>query len=219
MVRVLWVHGLESGPGGYKVTEMQKQGLEVTAPAMAMSLFNPFKANSVVRSLLSPWALFSRWPTQWLPGAIDDSFEACVSIISAAAEVTWGKWPGACDVLVGSSWGGAVAAAVVSQNAWDGPAILMCPALKLREHCGSLHPSLSYSSIVARLKNLPEARKETIILVHGTNDQTVPIQDSVDLSEETGIKLEVVEGGTHGFAKYARDGSLVKRIRQSVQQS
>ena len=77
---VLFSHGLESGPHGYKVREMRAQGLAVTAPDMHMSLFNVLQKNSLVRSLLSPSALLSRWPSQWLAGAFDDSFAACVSV-------------------------------------------------------------------------------------------------------------------------------------------
>ena len=53
-VRVLFCHGLESGPLGRKVVGLREAGFAVTAPDMEMSLFNPARRNSVVRSLLSP---------------------------------------------------------------------------------------------------------------------------------------------------------------------
>lgn len=43
MPRVLYCHGLESGPMGFKVRMMRQGGLEVAAPDMKMSLWNPFK--------------------------------------------------------------------------------------------------------------------------------------------------------------------------------
>ena len=127
--RVLYCHGLESGPNGYKVRALREQGLEVVAPSMEMSLWNPMRKNSVLRSLLSPSALLSRAPTQWLSGALDDSFQACIDVmrseISGSAST--------CTVLVGSSWGGAVATALVADKSWAGPAVILCPALRLKE--------------------------------------------------------------------------------------
>lgn len=50
-LRVLYVHGLESGPGGYKVQQMRSQGIDVAASSMEMSLWDPRQSNSVVRNL------------------------------------------------------------------------------------------------------------------------------------------------------------------------
>ena len=61
-MRVLFCHGLESGPGGFKPRALRSQGATVTAPDMAMSLWNPTKRNSVVLGLLSPRAMLTRWP-------------------------------------------------------------------------------------------------------------------------------------------------------------
>merc|ERR1711939_443363 len=100
---------------------------------------------------------------------MDDSFEACVGIVSSVAvEVSRGNGPSACDVLVGSSWGGAVAAAVIAEDKWPGPAILLCPALAMKERrCGaSLHPTLSAAAVTARLAALPVQRKAALLLVH-----------------------------------------------------
>ena len=210
---VLSSHGLESGPHGYKVREMRAQGLAVTAPDMHMSLFNVLQKNSLVRSLLSPSALLSRWPSQWLAGAFDDSFAACVSVHREAL-----REPGAAafDVLVGSSWGGAVAAALVADGSWEGPAVLMCPALNLKERRagGSLDAALSAASITAGLAAMPPERKARCLLVHGDADETVPLDDSRALSRATGIALEVVEGGSHGLSGIVSDGRLVQFVLQ-----
>ena len=208
MVRVLYSHGLESGPGGYKVRTLLASGMEVKAPDLEMSLFNPFKRNSVVRSLLAPASLLGRSPKRWLSEAIDDSFESCVSIISSSASKT------DCDVLVGSSWGGAVACAVVASGKWDGPAVLLCPALgKKEEWCGpSDHPTLSCEKVTAGLAGLPPNRKESLIIVHGGADQTVPMADSRALAEATGIRLEIVEGGSHGLGAWTGGGEFVDLV-------
>ena len=40
-MRVLYCHGLESGPNGYKARGLREQGVELIAPSMDMSLWDP----------------------------------------------------------------------------------------------------------------------------------------------------------------------------------
>merc|ERR1711908_103503 len=51
MVRVLFMHGLESGPKGTKVRYL-RQHFEVDCPDMQMSAYNPFRRNSPMRHLI-----------------------------------------------------------------------------------------------------------------------------------------------------------------------
>jgi len=179
---------------------LRSQGAVVTAPDMAMSLWNPMKHNSVVRSLLSPRLLLTRWPSQWLGGALADSFEACVEVQRAALR---DAGPSSFDVLIGSSWGGAVAAYLVAEGTWTGPAVMLCPALReLWRHGAEM-------DIIERLAALPAEHKARCLLVHGDADETIPISDSVTLSNETGIDLVVVERGNHGMGSVAGDGRLL----------
>ena len=209
-LRVLYAHGLESGPNGYKVVQLRAQGLDVVAPSLKMSLWDPRQSNGLLRSLLSPSALLQRWPWHWLPGAMDDCLGACVAVMrSAVADCPDG-------VLVGSSWGGAVAAALVAGGSWSGPAVLLCPALRVKERWAgaSLHPSLTSETVTAALAALPAERKARMLLVHGTADDVVPIDDSRELSSSTGIGLELIEGGSHGLGSIARDGRLAGFVRR-----
>ena len=212
--RVLYCHGLESGPNGYKVRALREQGLEVIAPALQMSLWNPACKNSLLRSLLSPSAVFGRAPTRWLARAMDDSFQACIDVMRSAAAAPSGS-PSACTVLVGSSWGGAVATALVAEGSWVGPAVLLCPALHIKERwAGGGDAALSADVITARLASLPMERKRSLLLVHGTADDTVPVDDSRALSEATGIALELIDGGSHGLGAIIGDGRLVEFMRR-----
>ena len=212
--RVLYCHGLESGPNGYKVRALREVGLEVVAPSMEMSLWNPLRKNSVLRSLLSPSALFSRAPTRWVGGALDDSFQACIDVMRSAAAAP-PRSASTCTVLVGSSWGGAVAAALVAEQSWTGPAVLLCPALRLKERwAGSGDATLSADAITAALAALPAERKSSLLLVHGTADETVPVDDSRALSEATGIALELIDGASHGLGAILGDGRLVDFMRR-----
>jgi hypothetical protein len=78
-------------------------------------------------------------------------------------------------VVVGSSQGGAVAMEIANRHA-KSKYVLAAPAWKIF----NADPS-----------NLP---KDTII-VHGTKDITVPLGDSIELTEKYGYKLITYEGG------------------------
>jgi pimeloyl-ACP methyl ester carboxylesterase len=209
-LRVLFCHGLESGPGGFKVSEMRRQGLNVTAPDMAMSLWDPRKANSISRSLLAPSVLF-QWPWRWISAAFDKSFESCIAVHRRCL-----LCDGPFDVLVGSSWGGAVAAALVAEGMWTGPTLLLCPALHTKERWSGESRS-SWSSadaIIVKLACLSAERKEDLLLIHGSADKTVPAEDSRAISAQTGIRLVMVDGGSHGLSNIVADGRLVQFVHQ-----
>jgi pimeloyl-ACP methyl ester carboxylesterase len=201
---VHYCHGLESGPHGFKVRKL-RETFTVTAPDMQMSLWNPLQHNSVVRNVLR-----LRWPS----AALGDSFAACVAVHQRA--LADAATP---DVLVGSSWGGAVAAALVAVGAWRGPVVLMCPALQIRESrmgelCLADRPHLTTAAITSQLAALPAPLKAQCVLVHGTNDCTVPIDDSRSLAAATGIALIEVEGAEHGLGAWTSSGELRAAIER-----
>ena len=154
-LHIHYCHGLESGPDGYKARCMRTWAT-VTAPDQQMSLWNPLRSNSVARCLLyRPGAGFS--------GAVLSALEACVQVQRHALA---GSSP---DVLVGSSWGGLVAAVLLAEGAWRGPAVLLCPALRLMER---RLPALrsgprSADHLTKALARLPEDTRSHILLVHG----------------------------------------------------
>ena len=154
----------------------------------------------------------TRPPWEWLAGAVDDSFTACVAVQRAALEQQ--PVPAA---VVGSSWGGAVAAALLAQGVWAGPTVMLCPALRLKDRWGRLSAShLSAEAVTAGLAALPPSVKRHCLLVHGTADTVVPLADSAALSAATGIELVRIEGGSHGLGSIIRDGRLRCLIDRAV---
>ena len=114
------------------------------------------------------------------------------------------------DVLLGSSWGGAVAAALVAEGAWSGPALLLCPALSKLEQRGVARAG----TIATRLGALDAAQRKRTLLVHGDADDTIPLADSEAMAAMAGIDLEVIEGGSHGLGAIVADGRLADIVRR-----
>ena len=119
---------------------------------------------------------------------------------------------------IGSSWGGAVACALIATGAWRGPAVLLCPALRKKDAWASssapLDPALSSTVIIAALAKLPPERKRQLLLVHGNADTTVSLDDSRALASATGIALEEIEGGSHGLGSVVRDGRMAEFLQR-----
>lgn len=94
--------------------------------------------------------------------AMDTSdFEGCVQLHAEALEHT------SPSVLVGSSFGGAVAMELVSRGLWKGPSLLLAPAWKKYGAGANFHGT-------------------TVHVVHGTEDNVVPVEDSEELQ---GVRL------------------------------
>ena len=122
---VHYVHGLESGPNGFKARVLRKD-FEVAAPDMEMSLWNPFKQHSAARNVLRRMVSLQ---SVAIEGALQDSFQQCIEVQKNALP-TAGKQEQEV-VLVGSSWGGAVACALVALDLFRGPA----GKFRARESC------------------------------------------------------------------------------------
>lgn len=213
--RIHYCHGLESGPQGYKVRMLREAGFEVVAPDMQMSLLDVRAKHSALRGLLSGAAL-QHPPRQWFAAALERSREACVAR-QREALLFASPAPG---LLIGSSWGGMIAARLIADGDWRGPAVLLCPALRLVERwmwpSGPIQSQHSAASIAQALGRLPRAQREQIILVHGDADQTVPLDDSRWLAQEAGLTLIVVPEGTHGLGRFVAAGELSKLAAQQL---
>ena len=108
-IKIHYVHGLEAGPNAFKARCLAKLG-DVTSPAMATSLWNPFCENAFLGRFLAhlSWGAAAR-----------DVLDRCVAIQKDALAEP--------DVLVASSWGAAVALKLLVDRAWTGPTVLLCP--------------------------------------------------------------------------------------------
>jgi predicted esterase len=98
------------------------------------------------------------------------------------------------DVLVGSSFGGAVALALVQRGSWRGPTLLLAPA---HGHFGL------ESSVPAGA---------TLRIVHGTRDDVCPIEHSRALARSPSVELVEVDDD-HRLSSLLAGGALAGWVR------
>lgn len=231
--RVLFIHGLEGHPNGSKVRMLRAQGFDVHAHNMHMSLTRMRKRNSAVRNLLRlnevraafllfavvimatvtlgvpalalstlvvwAWLFFRRHAL--LAGALNKSFVHCVAIQRRAI------LDAKPDILIGSSWGGAVGAELIASGVWSGPTILLAPAMQL-------------VSVRARRNDLARTKaalhaaagRAPLVIFHDPSDDVVPHADSVDLARDSSIDLRSVDAGGHRLLDLLERGELTETI-------
>jgi hypothetical protein len=155
-VKVLFVHGQESGPQGTKARLLAEQ-FEALTPAMDTS-----------------------------------DFEGCVRRIAQAIEEFQP------ELVVGSSFGGAVAVALLQRGQWRGPTLLLAPAP---------------AALGVELW-LPE--QVPVWIVHGTRDDVVPIASSLMLARAGSPgQVRLVEvNDDHRLSATVANGRLVALVRE-----
>jgi len=126
--------------------------------------------------------------------AMDTSdFEASVGV---QAEEIGAQEP---DVLVGSSFGGAVALALLQRGLYTGPTLLLCPAYR-------------NFGVEGRI---PEGLR--VLVVHGTRDTVVPIEDSRALARtgSSGSVALVEVDDEHRLASLLDSEELALLVRRT----
>lgn len=103
------------------------------------------------------------------------------------------------DVLVGSSFGGAVVLELLRRGAWSGPTVLLAPAYR----------------VFGNVRQVPEGVPVTI--VHGTRDAVVPIEHSRELARTGSPELvRLLEfDDDHRLRSLVRSGELAGVIREA----
>lgn len=214
---------------------MRAAGLDVVAPAFDMGTHQWSRRNSVIRMLAwlpEMWAIaalgvgavglvtrgmllegiglvalalawFAARKQALVAAAVRRSFSACVDIARAAVR------DAKPDVLVGSSWGGAVACELVRRGDYAGPVVLLAPAA-LRADAWMRLPDEE-----ARLAAWRErAKQSNVVIFHDPTDDVVPIRDSEVLAGEDVATLRVVAAGGHRLGGLLESGALVAEVRR-----
>ncbi len=238
-LRVLFMHGLESGVGGSKDCYL-RQHFEVLTPDMQMSVFRRDRANSVVNNMrrhplfwcwvaLAPatllYAMISCGPMAWFAWlamavttlwllfrhAFSTSLERCIEIQTKAIKEFQP------DIVVGSSWGGAVALTCAARGIYTGPLLALAPVpKKVLWYLGDFSGS-RWSALCNGIKT---SSAQCTVIVHGDADETVSIADSRSLASKSGATLIEIPGGDHRLNAALVDGESGRgssdRLRQLV---
>ncbi len=192
-MRVLFLHGLESGPQGQKARYLAGR-FEARTPDMQTGRGVAARAEDPRPS--------DRSAVDGPPArraAEVELFQRCVAL--QRAELAAFR-P---DVLVGSSFGGAVAVALLREGAWRGPTLLLAQAALLAtRRAGVLGPEAQVA--------LPE--DVDVLLVHGARDDVVPLDDSRRLAATSPrARLVEVDDG-HRLEALCQDERLADLVRE-----
>lgn len=190
---MLFIHGLESSRGGSKHRWMcSTYGAEnVQFVDMEMSLYRISKSNCIIRKML--WNVFTTWPSRVMAKSIGESLVGCLEL----QKPVFDRAP-AGTVVVASSWGGAVAVLALATGAWSGPTVLIAPAYGAALSHGAYNPDHEPAAVYAAIKrNLTDEQRRSIIIVHGTEDDTVDVKYSRALAVASGIELIEIDGAGH----------------------
>ena len=195
MTTVLFIHGLESGPRGKKALELEAAGFTVVSGQMPCSQRAIFKDPAVITFMAVALGVLIAAASQGVMGFMICGVLYAVLLRFVQPAITRRMFRRSAavqlallaankiDVVAGSSFGGAVSVELLSSGAWKGPTILMCPAHRL---------------VAGRawraLPTLP-ADASRIVVVHGRQDETVPIEHSRSLVKGTAAKLIEVDDG------------------------
>lgn len=227
--KILFIHGLESRANGSKTVALREQNLDVRAHDMHMGVYQLNRTNSVLRNALRlkelPLALAATTllglrgrksallavtlGAAWLKlrkdfilaRSLAKSFEACVEIQQEAIRL---EQP---DIILGSSWGGAIAVELMRRGHWNGATILLAPAVH------RVWNKIGPGEDVAIARQLKDRGAKTIIF-HDPSDATVPFEDSVKLAQEANFELRAVDGGGHRLMGLVQSGQLATSLRE-----
>ena len=93
------------------------------------------------------------------------------------------------DLVIGSSWGGAVAMEMVRRGLWSGPTLLIAPAYR------KLAQGMGWWDVERRERRILQEGGPTLI-VHDPHDEVVPYAHSEAL-RALGFDLEPMDAGGH----------------------
>ncbi len=102
------------------------------------------------------------------------------------------------DLLVGSSFGGALALTLAAEGTWTGPIVLLAPALHLA-------PAYCRRIVIG----------QRVVIVHGRLDEIVLIEGSRALARGGAAKLIEVAAG-HRLEEILTDGTLELAIKLAL---
>mmetsp|Transcript_10688 Transcript_10688/g.43807 ORF Transcript_10688/g.43807 Transcript_10688/m.43807 type:complete len:274 (+) Transcript_10688:357-1178(+) len=201
-IRVLYMHGMNSGPGSHKPTVLARHFATVYTPAMHLSE----QARAARVQLALAWLLcvlssfvlsrrlrrLGRWgrvAVSLLAGSVCAAFgylpmkHRTVRNMLAGGVKEQKRAIGTFQpqVVVASSFGGAIALECIRKGLWRGPTVLLAPATSLvARGMGPKGDLFAQRLATMRIDDMPDYCR--LHLVHGMADETVPVSDTLELA-------------------------------------
>jgi pimeloyl-ACP methyl ester carboxylesterase len=215
-LRALYVHGLESGPRGNKPRALAEAGFHVVSEQMPCGQKAVTRDPAVIAGAIGAVALAgvatARWGLRGLSTALVTAAATQTAVKQALVRRMFERSVAVqlrslrdhrIDVVMGSSFGGAVALELLRRGAWSGPTVLLCPAhLRVCERAATAWKPLD---------SLPDPAR--VIVVHGREDEVVPYAHSEQLAGELGVELVTVSDD-HRLTKSATTEGLAEWVRR-----
>lgn len=169
---VLMLHGLEGGPGGAKSQRLRASGdYALTVPQLPTA--------PIVEFLAARWAPIP-------DGLASPSLEVARAALVEAQP----------QVLMGSSFGGALALWLAAHGEYPGPLVLLAPA----------------GERLFGLRALP-VRAGRVVVLHGRADAVVPVEDSVRLAAASSCEVALwLVDDDHRLTRSVAGGLLEEAI-------
>ena len=221
--RVLYLHGLEENAASKKPAELQRDSsIDVLVPDLRIFHLSP---NGLVASacrVLAPVASACFLLSLFAFGSVGYAAAASATIaglsialrsvreriFALSLDASFAVAHRAVaefrpDVIVGFSWGGALALRLVEEGAWSGPLLLLGSAHRLLARLSGRKPFCALTT------SLPKR----LAIVHGGADTLVPVSDSLELAEAANVKVDVVAMEPHKLWAIApRLAALVREL-------
>lgn len=204
----LYIHGLESGPNGTKARRLAEAGYSVRALQMPCNMAAIRRDPALLAVAVGFVSLLIT--AGGLGGVLAVAGVLLVSPLAAPLLTVW-LWRRAIraslavqraalagvDVVVASSFGGAIAHQLIVEGAWSGPTVLLCPA-------SNRVAARAWWPPPAGLATVPCA--DQVLVVHGRADEIVPFADSEALVAGSTATLLAVDDDHRLSATATADG-------------
>lgn len=216
--KVLFLHGLESGHKGRKYQAIRKSFTSVSSMDMSSYcnlrknwIYQPFFALiPILISIPSIPLIADTTPQKWtffsliaLPCVV--AIVVCLrigirSVIRNCMRLQLKEIEAfQPDIIVGSSFGGAIAAFLILEGHWHGPALLLAPAYSI---------ILRWSRFLWVTPFRPSVTSEgsSALIVVGLSDKLITVKDSSELQQA------LVDGGHHSRLVTVDDAHSLSRL-------
>eukprot|EP01084_Bolivina_argentea_P082204 148847_1 len=245
--KILYIHGFESGPDGIKATALRKHftvyGEQQKVGAFKFNknsiLMNIIKQQflhicGIIGSIVGCYYYFNKQsnPNKYaytslvgilclstlfiqtksiLSKALKSTFESAIEIQKQAI-IKYNP-----DLIIGSSFGGAVTIELIRRQKWNKPTILLAPGYtKVMSY---IHYNVSdISNALYLMKLNTYSNNKNILIIHGDKDTAIELKDSQKIQNinKDIMDLQIIPNEDHNLHQIAQNGQLSNIVQTYI---